>query len=283
MPGSFNLDVMRFLVTGAHPADQDAITYFRTAFCCALLVKYIVERCRHYPWHVMPGSFVYETYIRNDRVRRVAFVLYRRTFNVRPIAIVLLALGVVPGISASVLAVSYVCEMLCVYRFHIMMMTIITGVIALDSSFGTPLVQATPPVQINVDSPGVIFIKTQIIVMYLASAMRKIQFKFQDGVVLREGARFSVEAKGRKHVDHPIKLTGQVVRWVTSRYSRHLSFLTIALQILIPIFLIMGGWYTIIGCILSFLLHLFITFLFPITLAAFTIMMWSSLILWLYT
>jgi hypothetical protein len=137
------------------------------------------------------------------------------------------------------------------------------------------------PFSTYLNAPGVLFLKTLVLTMYLSSAWRKIQYRFYDGVVLTEGSRFLLNKSGRKFPDHPNRLTKYLMNAVISNFPVGLARLTIVAEIAIFVLLFLGGTYAYVGCCIGVFLHLGMTLLFPITLSFFTAMMFSSYVLWL--
>lgn len=283
MHGSFLNEVWTLLHGDIVRVSPASVTTFRLLFALSLFLKHGVELTRKYPSHVARDSFVYFAYVSHDRLRRYLHIIYFYGFWLRPLFLLALIFGFQPRAAAGLLGATLVAELFMMFRYHAMIATILTIVICVDDSFHLrPTYSNLTNYASTVESSGVPFIKLLIVVAYLSSAWRKVQHHFYDGVVLTEAARFSSRAKGRRFPDHFCSLTKLIAEHVIQRFAVPLSYATILVEVAIAILLLCSttpGQY--VGCAIGVLLHIGITFLFPITFGFFTLMMWSTYCLWL--
>lgn len=281
MLGSFSEQIAVFIRTGQVSVEIWRLTVFWAILVAALLLKHFVEWNREYPWHAEKGSFLYETYIRRRPLREFAACLYRSTFNLRPI-LLLLTFSPVGRLTSLLLVCLYLAEVLTLHRFHVVMATVILGVCVLDPGlWSVPALSSASLSSEPINAPSVIFVKTLVCLMYFSGARRKLQTGFAYGAVLREAGKFSVNAQGRKFPDHWSEITKFAVKNVIVPNAGILSVATIALQFMIPIMLLASAPFRQLGVGLAILMHLGITCLFPITLCFFTMMMFATFVLWI--
>jgi hypothetical protein len=241
---SFSERVFTFIVTGNCSVSAISALLFKLIFSAALLLKHGVELSRSYPRHVQPGSFVFETRLAPKLILRKSTKLYIWLFHFRPLLVLLMIFGVATRCSTIILAISLFMEVVVYFRYHTIIAAILTSVLALDPQLNSHStlahlfrVSAAYMMRETLDAPGVLFIQMLIVILYAASAWRKIQYNFYDGAVIRFGARFSTSAKARRFTDHPFELTKMVAAFM-GRHARFVSIFAVGIEILIAVLLL---------------------------------------------
>lgn len=288
MPGSFSSQLIEFFKNDNSAAILGNLIIFRILFSASLLLKHVIELSRQYPTHAKPGSFIYETYINQIRIKYFWAHVYFFSFHLRPFFIIFLFWGLKAQIFAFLLMISYVGELNVLFRYHVMTACIFLSILTFDPAFSLlnagEFIHAKTIGNIfaaTINAPGVLFIKSLVVVMYGASAWRKIQNRFYDGVVLDEGMKFSLQPSGRKFKDHPNELTKILLVNLVAGKSKKLSMFLIAAEISVCVLLFLPSQYALVGCIVGLIMHVGMTLLFPITLSFFTLMMMASYALWI--
>lgn len=288
MPLSFKEQLVVFYTQESVVIAQGYLTLFLLLFVTALLLKYFTEIVLGYPFQVARGGYYYSTYIAPLKYRKFAQLVYLATFHLRVIFLTALLFGIYPRLAILFLAVSYAAEVLCFIRNHTVITMVIMLVLSLDSSF-TDNIYISNLLYRSINelnnsyatqAYGVLYIKYLIMVVYLASALRKIRRGFYSGVVLAEGAKFVCYATGRKYTDH-LPITKKILDLLFPRYAVMCSWLVIIAQILIPILLVSGGLFTYCGITLAIMLHLAMSLQFPIAILPFSCIMIATQVLWL--
>lgn len=281
---SFFSEINEFFTHGKINVNSYSIFYFKHLFCFSLLLKYLIEYSRKFPKHVTLGTYQYHYFIQIKKINKIFNWIYIHSFHLRLPLIILLLLNFETRILSFVLLISYISELFCLFRYHLIIICLVLFFIGIDNAYiNSPNIfsfiffQSHP---ILVSSIGLIFIKLLVIIVYLSSAFRKIQHKFYNGFIIKEGARFSIEASGRKFPDHFSALSVFISKNVLYRYSKGLSVSVIILEILVALCLLGPAPLSIVGIILGIILHIGMMMLFPITLSFFSLLMISILLLW---
>jgi hypothetical protein len=244
----------------------------------AVIVKYLVERGREQLRLLGPQSYIYTTRVVESRRRRVAFQIYKHSFHLRPLlALLLIAM---PSVAGAGLALSFVAEMYVLFRYHLVLLTAVSALVAtIGVSLGIPLIATLDEAAVY-SAPGAPFVQVLLAAMYGLSAVRKWKNGFANGRVLEYGIRISLSQ--RKFKDH-IWTSSALLRFADKHFAWPIiAKSVIAGEVIIGCLLILPLYaFNIVGVVCAALAQASFTVLFPRTLLPFTLAVLATLVLWL--
>jgi hypothetical protein len=284
MPQSLIKQIIIFFSNNSVPISILQISSFISILTISLIFKHFTEVKNIYPKIVSINSFFYFSYVTGNNNYWYFNKIYKLLFHTRLPCLLALLIGLLPRVSISILLISYVSEFILFKKNHVLLTILLLIIILFDSVvlkhgnlhvFTTTL--AKEPVIVS--APSVLFIKTLLLTIYLASGIRKYRRKFYTGRVIADAAQFSL----KNHM-LPIHLSG-ITRLFAFKilipYATFFARITICLQLTIPFLLCLGGNFTHCAIFLAILHHIGITLVLPVLLIPFSSIMIAILILWL--
>jgi hypothetical protein len=242
----------------------------------AILLKYFVEAGREQLSRLGPDSFTYQERVAQSRRRRFASRVYQVSFCMRPLLALLLL--VAPTVAGVALAVSLLVEMYVLFRYHLVLLTALSIMLA---SVGSSI----PGVPLDLDlaamysAPVVPFVQLLLAAMYGLSAVRKWRNGFANGCVLEYGVRISLsERRFKEHVlgsSRILEIADSLCNWSV------VSKIVIVGELLVGVLLICpNSTLNVVGVVMAGIAQASFTVLFPRTLLPFTLGVFATLVMW---
>jgi len=271
---------MDALVTGFNKDFSPAsICAFRIALAVSLLIKFAVEYRRGFWHYYQPGAFLFELYTQLGVKTGIDPMFYRLAILLRPLAALLLLVGVVPQISAGFLFVCFIPELRVYFKYHACFMWLCCGALvfepALGASFSIPSVTGGSPTA-STDGFSATLIVLTTISLYLFSALRKLRSSdFRSGRAISASAFYTLKNAPHKQLkDHwyPAWFVQRVMGSEAQGggFWKGLASVTILFELILP-FMLCFDLTFVAGFTIGCLLHLSFTLMLPVTLTHFSL------------
>lgn len=206
----------------ATPRSTLAIELFRVLFGLACLLKFAVETRRGYFEQFKPHTFLYFAHRMRAPRFKVTERLYKTVYVAKLVAAPCVVAGVMVRPALAVLALSFAVEVATYFKFHTNLMLLVACALVLAPASTLTLqnvlalglwqtLEETGAQRAVPFAQGLIVVTMSIV--YVATAVRKVNEQFLDGAVVAVTLRTTVRGRpGRKHFDgfYPAALS----RWL---------------------------------------------------------------------
>lgn len=250
---------------------SDKITLFNKLFCLSVFLKSSLEIYRGYWSYFNNGSYLNFLTAAGSNINPFKIYTYKLSIFIKLLAPVLFFFSILPFYSMLFLTCALGFELKIYFKYHTNLMFLYSCILSIFyfSSINSNVTIVLFPLSIALTLSS----------SYIFTAIHKMNSSFLSGNVILRTVEL-INQSDRTYFDYGnITETSYFVFFKTN--IKYFMFATIAIELLLP-FLLFSDQFKLLGCFLGFCLHLGFTLMFPATLLHFSLLSFSTYLLFFY-